>query len=181
METDDVLSPPFGNERRRHPRFLVKLPLEYRRDNDPIMHPGHTVNFSGEGFMLSVSEHMDIGEKLELKIYFSLPSRLITIATIVKIAWVDSKDRDNGYRVGVSFVSISPADKEKLKGFLNLYGDPHQVPSELKSPPGSLLPPCKLPRAGNLGPAPVANPSTAGFFERFLSRAKRAIGKFVGI
>ena len=130
METDKGASPHFSCERRRHPRFLVKLPVEYRWANDSIMRPGHTENFSEEGLMVSVSERMDTGEKLEMKIYFTLASGLITIAAIVKIAWVDTEARD-GYRVGVSFVDISPVDMEKLKGFLNLYGDPPQAPPEL--------------------------------------------------
>ncbi len=180
LQTDEAASSCFGYERRKHPRFLVNLPIEYRRTNDSIMRPGHTVNFSEEGLMVCVSKQMDIGEELEMKIYFCLPSRLITIAAMVKIEWEDT-DPGDGYRIGLSFVNISLADKEKLKGFLNLYGDPNQAPSELESPPGSLLTPCKFPPAGHLGRAAGANPLKPTLFKRLLGRAMGAMGEFIRI
>lgn len=140
MEKDKAASPQFAFERRNHPRFLVELPVEYRRANDSSFHPCHTINFSEDGFMVSLSEQMKIGEELEMKIYFSSGSSLNTVATIVKIAWVDSEVKeDDYYRFGVSFVNISPMDMEKLKEFLSLYADLHQAPAELKPQAGSLL------------------------------------------
>ena len=68
MEEDKAKNPHLTHERRRHPTFLVELPVEYRRANESRAHPGHTVNFSEGGFVVSVSEQMDIGEKLEMKI-----------------------------------------------------------------------------------------------------------------
>ncbi len=126
MEKDKVESHHFTLERRKHPRFLVELPVEYCRANDSRIRPGHTVNFSEDGLMVLVSEQMEIGEQLEMKIYFSSGSSLITIAAIVKIAWVDMEAKEDGYyRFGVRFVNISPVDKERLTGFLNLYADPN--------------------------------------------------------
>jgi len=140
MEKDNNPSPRIASERRRHPRFLVELPVEYRRANDSRVHPGHTVNFSEDGFMVSVSEQMEIGEELEMKIYFCSGPSLITIAAVVKIAWVDMEAKEDGYyRFGVRFVNISPADGERLTGFLNLYADANQAPVELKSLAGGRL------------------------------------------
>lgn len=140
MEKDKAASPQFAFERRNHPRFLVELPVEYRRANDSSFHPCHAINFSEDGFMVALSEQMKIGEELEMKIYFSSGSSLNTVATIVKIAWVDSEVKeDDYYRFGVSFVNISPMDMEKLKEFLSLYADLHQAPAELKPQAGSLL------------------------------------------
>jgi hypothetical protein len=138
MEKDKAASPQFAFERRNHPRFLVELPVEYRRANDSSFHPCHTINFSEDGFMVAVSEQMKIDEELEMKIYFS--SSLNAVAAIVKIAWVDTEvDEDGYYRFGVSFVNISPMDMETLKGFLSLYADPHQASAEMKPQAGSLL------------------------------------------
>ena len=140
MEKDKAASPQFAFEKRNHPRFLVELPVEYRRANDSSFHPCHTINFSEDEFMVAVSEQMKIDEELEMKIYFSSSSSLNTVAAIVKIAWVDTEVNEDGYyRFGVSFVNISPMDMEKLKGFLGLYADPHQAPAELKPQAGSLL------------------------------------------
>ena len=140
MGKDKVESRHFTVERRNRARFLVELPVEYRRTNDSRLRPGHTVNFSEDGLMVSVSEPMEIGEQLEMKIYFSSGSSLITIEAVVKIVWVDTEIKEDGYyQFGVCFVNISPADRERLRGFLNLYADPNRAPAEMKSPAGGRL------------------------------------------
>ena len=135
MENDNAENLQFTFERRKHPRFMVELPVEYRRSSDSKFRPGHTVNFSEDGFMILVSEQVEIGASLEMKIYFSSASGLVTIAAIVKVIWADIQAKEGiYYRIGVSYADISPADMENLKGFLNMYADPHQVPAELKPP-----------------------------------------------
>jgi hypothetical protein len=47
--------------------------------------------------MVSVSEQMEIGEQLKMKIYFAPDSSLITIAAIVRAAWVDMEAKEDGY------------------------------------------------------------------------------------
>ena len=179
MEKDKTASPQFPFERRNHPRFLVELPVEYRRANGSSFHPGHTINFSEDGFMVAVSEEMGIGEELEIKIYFSSGSSLISIAAIVEIAWVDMEAKEDGYyRFGVSFVNISPVDMERLKGFLSLYADPHQAPVELKSPAGVGLNQSKPSAPEYPGGRPtVANPPPLTLFKRLLSLGRWAMGK----
>jgi hypothetical protein len=178
MEKDKAESLQFTLERRNHPRFLIELPVEYRRANDSRVHLGHTINFSEDGFMVAVSEQMEIGEELEMKIYFSSGSSLITVATIVKIAWVDTEVKEEGYyRFGVSFVNISPMDMETLKGFLGLYADPHQAPAELKPPAGSRLNPSKPSPPEHPERPPAANPTPLAPFRRLLSFRGWATGK----
>ena len=58
MEKDKLESPHFTVERRNRARFLVELPVEYRRANDSRIRPGHTVNFNEDGLMISLSEPM---------------------------------------------------------------------------------------------------------------------------
>ena len=177
MEKDKVESLHFTLERRKHPRFLVELPVEYRRANDSRVRPGHTVNFSEDGLMVLVSEQMEIGEQLEMKIYFSSGSSLITIAAIVKIAWVDIEVKEDGYyRFGVSFVNISPVDKERLTGFLNLYADPNQTPVELKSPAGGRLNPSRPCAPERPGRPPAPNPPPLTPLKWLLGLARWAMG-----
>jgi len=179
MEKDKAETPHFTVERRNRPRFLVELPVEYCRANDSRIRPGHTVNFSEDGLMVSISEQMEIGEQLEMKIYFSSGSSLISIAAIVEIAWVDMEAKEDGYyRFGVSFVNISPVDMERLKGFLSLYADPHQAPVELKSPAGVGLNQSKPSAPEYPGGRPtVANPPPLTLFKRLLSLGRWAMGK----
>ena len=178
MEKDKAEPLQFTLERRRHPRFLVEPPIEYRRANDSRIRPGHTVNFSEDGLMVSVSEQMEIGEQLEMKIYFSSGSSLITIAAIVKIAWVDMEAKEDGYyRFGVSFVNISPVDRERLKEFSKPVRGPQpgfcriEVPQP-KAPPirvGHLTP-----SAQGLAPAKT---SALSPLKKLLDFSKWAIGR----
>jgi hypothetical protein len=75
---------------------------------------------------------MKMGEGLEMKIYFSSASGLVTITAIVKVIWADIEANEGGYyRLGVRYVDVSPRDMESLKGFLNIYADTHRVAAEL--------------------------------------------------
>jgi hypothetical protein len=133
-------------ERREHQRFMVELPVEYRRKNDSRLRPGHTLNFSEDGFMILVSDRMQVGEELDMKIYFSSVSGLKTILANVKVIWTDVNAKEEGYyKFGVSYVGISDVDKNILKEFLNMYADPNQVPAELKPPAGTISAPAKPP------------------------------------
>jgi hypothetical protein len=178
MENDKAESPQFASEERRHPRFMVELPVEYRRSNDSRLRPGHTVNFSEDGFMVLVSEQMETGEDLEMKIYFSSASGLVTIAAIVKVIWADIEAKEGVYyRVGVCYVDISPADMENLKGFLNMYADPHQVPAELKPPAGSLLTTGKSSAPERPVRTLAAIPAILTFLKSLPGLGRRAMGK----
>ena len=128
--------------------------------------------------MVSVSEQMEIGEQLEMKIYFSSGSSLITIATIVEIVWRDGETKEDGiYRFGVNFVNILPVDMERLKAFLSLHADPHQAPAELKAPAGSRLNLSKPSAPGQARRRPKASPSILIPFKRLLGLGMSAIGK----
>jgi c-di-GMP-binding flagellar brake protein YcgR len=135
MEKDKTEPSQFAFERRMNPRFQIELPVEYRRANDSRIRPGHTVNFSEDGFMICVSERMEADENLEMKIYFTSPAGFVTIPAIVKVVWADMEVKeDDYYRFGVNFLNISPADKELLQEFLKIYADPYQTVSEIKAP-----------------------------------------------
>ncbi len=120
----------------------------------------------------------EIGEQLEMKIYFSSGSSLLTIEAVVKIAWVDVEIKEDGYyRFGVRFVNISPVDMERLTGFLTLYADPNQAPVELKSPAGGRLNPRKPSAPERPGRPPAPNPPPLTPFKRLLSLGRWATGK----
>ena len=177
MENDKAESPQFASEERRHPRFTVELPVEYRRSNDANLRPGHTVNFSEDGFMVLVSEQMEIGESLEMKIYFSTAFGLVTIAVIVKVIWADIKPKEGGYyRFGVRYGDISPADMDNLKAFLNMYADPHQAAVELKPRAGSILNPSKPSAPERPGRPLAAVLPILTFLKSLLGPGRRAMG-----
>ena len=106
-------------EKRKHPRFSVDLPVEYSRA-DQLSEQGYAINASEGGLLLHLPEQMEMGNRLRLKLFFTVGSELNTIETVVEVVWVDMplrKDRGD-YRTGVSFVEISTGDMDKLKNFL---------------------------------------------------------------
>jgi c-di-GMP-binding flagellar brake protein YcgR len=106
-------------EKRKHPRFSVDLPVEYSRA-DLYADQGRAMNASEGGLLLYLSELIGIGNRLRLKLFFTMGSELNAIETLVEVVWVDVHlGEDWGdYRTGVRFVEISTEDMGKLKSFL---------------------------------------------------------------
>jgi hypothetical protein len=178
MENDKAERPQFAFERRMHPRFMVELPVEYRRSTDSRLRPGHTVNFSEEGLMVLVSEQIEMGESLAMKIYFSNTSGLVTIAATVKVIWADTEPKENGYyRFGMRYVDISPTDMKSLKGFLNMYADPHQAAVGLNSRAGSPFNTGKTSAPERPAQTIAKIPAILVIFKSILALGRRAMGK----
>ena len=111
-------------ERRKHPRYYGKLPVEYQRATSTKIRTGHTVNIGDGGLMVSLSERLQIGEQMEMKFYCSSGLDLVAVRAVVKVIWAENEENKDGYcRFGVSYVSISPEDRASLKSFLALHAD----------------------------------------------------------
>jgi metallophosphoesterase superfamily enzyme len=63
---------------------------------------------------------MEIGQHLQLKLFFVSGSELNTIEMLTEVVWRDIHLGKNwgDYRSGVKFVDISTADLNRLKDFL---------------------------------------------------------------
>ena len=116
------VKPRYGSvnfEKRKHPRFCVDLPVEYRRADLPV-EQGRAINASEGGLLLYLPEQMGMGIHLRLKVFFTMGSELNVIETVVEVVWVQmymEKDRGD-YPTGVRFVEISAEDVGKLTNFL---------------------------------------------------------------
>jgi len=127
-EEERQTKPHYGTvnfEKRKHPRFSVDLPVEYGRADVSIM-KGHATNASEGGLLLYLSEQIEIGNYLRLKVFFTMGSELHTVETLAEVVWVDIYlGEDWGdYRTGVRFVEISTEDMNKLKKFLKNLSSP---------------------------------------------------------
>ncbi len=107
-------------EKRKYPRFTVDLPVEYYRVEPSIATAGRVVDISVGGLLIYFPEQMEIGQRLSLKLFLSVGSKLITIDLLSEVAWVEMRlEGDWGdYRTGVKFIDISPGDIAKLNNFL---------------------------------------------------------------
>jgi c-di-GMP-binding flagellar brake protein YcgR len=127
-EEERETKPHYGTvnfEKRKHPRFSVDLPVEYAR-TDVSIKKGHATNASEGGLLLYLSEQIEIGNYLRLKVFFTMGSELHTVETLAEVVWVDIYlGEDWGdYRTGVRFVEISTEDMNKLKKFLKNLSSP---------------------------------------------------------
>ena len=106
-------------ERRKHPRFNVDFPVEYRRAEE-FGKESRAANASQGGLLLYLQEQMEVGQNLALRLFFPSGSKLESIEAMVEVAWVDlhlgKEWRD--FRTGVTFVDISPEGLTKLMNFL---------------------------------------------------------------
>ena len=105
-------------EKRRHPRFLLHLPIEYDRVNADMNSSGYTSNASKSGLMVNLHEQMDIGQYLKITLFFSFGSDLDSIRMLSQVVWTDRIGEDGSYRSGVRFVDISSEDLNRLETLL---------------------------------------------------------------
>ncbi len=107
-------------ERRKHPRFNIDLPIEYSLASSSVSHPGRALNVSEGGLLIYLPEKVEMGQFLQLKLFFPTGSELNGIELVAEVVWRDihlGKDWGD-YRCGIRFIDISPEGLDKLKRFL---------------------------------------------------------------
>jgi c-di-GMP-binding flagellar brake protein YcgR len=107
-------------ERRKHPRVKISLTLEYFRIDSSLKQTGRTSNASEGGLEIYVSEQLEVGDQLKLKVFFSSGGELQSVDVVAEVVWTDLRlgEAWGEYRSGVKFIEISPEDLQKLKDFL---------------------------------------------------------------
>lgn len=133
-------------ERRKHPRFSVALPIEYWPMDKSRSRHGRTIDVSEGGSLLHLSEMMEIGQVLRLKLFMISGPDIASVEALaqVDVVWQDIYlGKEGDYRVGVKFVEISPQNVDQLKKFLNNLE--FKMPEELKLPPNLFKPKTEKP------------------------------------
>jgi len=110
-----------NHERRRYPRSLMDLPLEYRVINAPYAHGGIVVNGSEEGFLIYSVKDMPIGTKLNLVVLFPKGFELTNFEVVAEVVRKDLHWEEDweGFEYGLKFLQIFEEDREKLKQLLS--------------------------------------------------------------
>jgi c-di-GMP-binding flagellar brake protein YcgR len=123
MAKAETIKPNFGTvnfERRKHPRFSINLPVEYWKIDRSTSAFSRTGDISEGGLLLYIFEQIEVGQELNLKLFFNSDLGLESIEARVQVAWKDYWfEKESGHRVGLKFVEISGEDMKKLKLFLN--------------------------------------------------------------
>ena len=108
-------------DRRRHPRFLLDLPLEYLVTNAPKAHGGLVVNVSEIGLLIRSVKNMAIGTELKVAVLFPKQYELANFEVLTKIVRKDVVwDEDwEGYEYGLKFVRMLEVDRRKLRQIMS--------------------------------------------------------------
>jgi hypothetical protein len=108
-------------DRRKHPRVVLDLPLEYRVTNVPNTHGALVVNGSEMGLLMESVKKILIGTNLKIVLLFPKEYELADFEVSGQIIWEAPYRKKNwgGYRYGLKFVSIAAHDQWKLRELLN--------------------------------------------------------------
>jgi hypothetical protein len=110
-----------NNERRKSPRLLLDLPLEYRVMNAPYAHGGLVVNASEVGLLINSIKNIPVGTKLNIAVLFPKGFELTNFEVLAQVIWKDLHWEEDweGYQYGLKFIQILEEDRRKLKQLLN--------------------------------------------------------------
>ncbi len=107
-------------QKRKHPRILVNVPLTFKTVEDPKHGSGIVIDASEAGLLIQTFKDMSTGKRIVIQVSFSegdMSSRLSAIAEIIwkdLYAWEDLE----GYQYGLKFIQILEEDYLKLKEIL---------------------------------------------------------------
>jgi hypothetical protein len=103
-------------ERRKHPRFVVELPLDYTRTEASDLLGGIVANASEGGLLVYLPEKVDIGTLLKIQIFYVRDLEFNLVKGIAKVVWCDLAARESWgeHRYGLQFVSIREEEMNKL-------------------------------------------------------------------
>ena len=103
-------------EERRHPRFLLNLPIEYYLAKSKMKGMGPTDNACEGGLIIHLRQHFKAGQMMKLKLFFASGFSMDTIEMLSQVIWTKKSKAE--YLCGVKFIHISPEDSNKLNVFL---------------------------------------------------------------
>jgi hypothetical protein len=108
-------------ERRKSPRLVMDLPIEYRVMSAPYAHGGIVVNGSEEGLLINSVKDMPVGTKLNIAVLFPKGYELNHCEVVAEIIRKDIHWEEDweGYEYGLKFLEIVEEDRQKLKGLLS--------------------------------------------------------------
>ena len=111
-------------ERRKHPRFVVELPLDYCRVDGSEIYGGIVANASEGGLLVYLPERFDVGQVLQIQIFYVKDLEFNMIKGLAKVVWSDLAARESWgeYRYGVQFLSIGEQEFGKLIHLLKEVG-----------------------------------------------------------
>ena len=112
------------DERRKHQRYLIDLPLNFQTTENSNIYPGLSINASETGLLIQTFKDMPIGLRLNIELLFTEGFELSNLQGMAQIIWKDHYvwSGEEGYKYGLQFVQISNENYKKLRLLLeNLF------------------------------------------------------------
>jgi hypothetical protein len=108
-------------ERRKFPRLIVSLPLEYRVTTAPYVHGGLVVNASEGGLLIESVKDIPVDTQLVIVVLFPKVYQLASFEVKAEIIWksVHFKGSWHGWQYGLRFTTLLNEDHQKLTQLLN--------------------------------------------------------------
>jgi len=133
---------PFSNkDRRKHPRILIDLPLEYRDRDDSCLRGAMVVNAGEGGFLIESPRDIAVGTELSMTVLYPKGFELANFKVTAKIVWKEpywredlKRDRSSkGYQYGLEFIQILDEDRWKLSFLLSKQFEFQEISPSLSS------------------------------------------------
>lgn len=107
-------------EKRKFPRVLMDLPLEYQVLDAPYAHGGLVANASETGLLILSVKSIPVGTKLNIAVMFPKEFQLSNFKVFAEIIWKEIywKEDWEGYKYGLKFIGLFDEDQGKLKDLL---------------------------------------------------------------
>ena len=106
-------------ERRRYPRIVINLPVEYQEKDDPCLRGGMVVNAGEGGFLIESTKDIPVGAELSITVLFSKGFELANFKAVTKIVRKEPYRKEDsegnqfweGYQYGIEFIQILEEDR----------------------------------------------------------------------
>lgn len=107
-------------EKRKHPRFYLNLPIEFRVKDAPSVHGAMVVNASETGLLMQSSNNVPVGTTLNIAVLFSKGFELANFEVLAEVVWtkIHSDEGQKVYQSGIRFIKVLVEDHQKLKHLL---------------------------------------------------------------
>ncbi len=93
--------------KRQYRRFSIDFPVQYWQTESSESKPCRAIDISKGGLQLYVSERIDVGRDLKLRIFIDPSLESKPLETDVQVVWNGIDPKGCGYRMGVRFIDIS--------------------------------------------------------------------------
>ena len=116
-------------EKRKYPRVLVNMPLNFKMTEDSYQSAGLVINASEAGLLIQTFKDMPIGKGVIVEVWFPKRGKSVKLSAMTEIIWKDIYIWDDweAYQYGLRFNQILYEDYLKLKHILSSQSNLEEV------------------------------------------------------